>query len=70
MSAWKQFSETEPDLFAAFLRLTNAHFTAAADEYREGASDASVTRHDDAMRAAQDAFIELLMAKFAAAKGD
>ena len=60
-SPWREFQTNFPDMANAYRRVLNKHFTMAADEHREGASDTSMKRHDDEYRAAEDAFIIALI---------
>lgn len=43
-------------LFGLLRKMLNKHFTMAADEHREGASDSSVKRHYDEANAAENEF--------------
>lgn len=61
MSIHREFQDKHPALASAYRKVMNKHFTAAADEHREGASDASVKRHDDEFRAAEDEFIAAML---------
>lgn len=62
MSIHREFQDKHPALAHAYRKVMNRHFTAAADEHREGASDSSVKRHDDEFRAAETEFITALVA--------
>lgn len=53
--------QTLPVLIA-FRRFSNAHFTMAADEYRENTSDSSVTKHYDAAHAAEQELLKAIRA--------
>lgn len=66
MSIHRDFQDKHPALASAYRKVMNKHFTAAADEHREGASDASVKRHDEEFRAAETEFITQLMAELTA----
>lgn len=69
-SIHRQFNDAFPQIAAAYRRVINKHFASAADEHREGASDASVKRHDDEYRAAETDFITALHAELIALRED
>ncbi len=47
-----------PQWLTLFRRFTNAHFASCADEHKEGASDAAVSRRYDASNEAEKAFLQ------------